>query len=270
MSDDAPEVRLERFLPHAPERVWRALTDPEELPRWFLAPALGEIAECEPPRRLVATWEVHRLTFELIPEGDGTRLVLVHRYDPELGPGPQHAMGWRAYLARLEAVLNGGELEELAAHRQGDLVELDGRPAVRFVRRLRHPAERVWRAVSDPAEMGAWFPVGAERFAAETTTTAWEPPRRWAFTWGGDAITIEVAEVGDATLLTFTQVLGEGAGAAARNAAGWEVCLDALEARLADPGSPPVETGLTPGWRERYDAYRLRGLPAEAAIPGAA
>ena len=52
----------------------------------------------------------------------------------------------------------------------GTLVTIDGRPALRFERRFRQPAERLWRAVSSPEEMGAWFPsevigdrvVGAE------------------------------------------------------------------------------------------------------------
>src|SRR5688572_29308652 len=33
----------------------------------------------------------------------------------------------------------------------------DGRPALRFERRLPHSVDRVWRAVSDPAEMKQWF-----------------------------------------------------------------------------------------------------------------
>ena len=40
----------------------------------------------------------------------------------------------------------------------GSYVEHEGRPAVRFVRTYPHPVERVWRAVSDPAELAHWFP----------------------------------------------------------------------------------------------------------------
>src|SRR5215211_7251136 len=42
----------------------------------------------------------------------------------------------------------------------GTLETVDGRPALRFERRLAHPVERVWRAVTDPDEMPAWFPSG--------------------------------------------------------------------------------------------------------------
>ena len=34
---------------------------------------------------------------------------------------------------------------------------VDGRPALRFERRLNHSVERVWRAVTDPAELARWF-----------------------------------------------------------------------------------------------------------------
>jgi uncharacterized protein YndB with AHSA1/START domain len=33
---DPRTIRLDQFLPHPPERVWRALTDPELLARWFM------------------------------------------------------------------------------------------------------------------------------------------------------------------------------------------------------------------------------------------
>ena len=40
----------------------------------------------------------------------------------------------------------------------GTYLEIDGRPAVRFERVYPHSVERVWRAVTDPAEMRHWFP----------------------------------------------------------------------------------------------------------------
>lgn len=53
---------------------------------------------------------------------------------------------------------------------EGTLVTIDGSPALRFERRYRHPIERVWRAVTEPGEMGRWFPsevVGDRRVGAE-------------------------------------------------------------------------------------------------------
>jgi uncharacterized protein YndB with AHSA1/START domain len=43
----------------------------------------------------------------------------------------------------------------------GTLETIDGRPALRFERRLAHSVERVWRAVSEPAELARWFPAAA-------------------------------------------------------------------------------------------------------------
>ena len=39
----------------------------------------------------------------------------------------------------------------------GTLETIDGRRALRFERRLPHPPERVWRAVTEPAELARWF-----------------------------------------------------------------------------------------------------------------
>jgi uncharacterized protein YndB with AHSA1/START domain len=33
--DNRPALRFERHLDHAVERVWRAITEPEELRRWY-------------------------------------------------------------------------------------------------------------------------------------------------------------------------------------------------------------------------------------------
>ena len=47
----------------------------------------------------------------------------------------------------------------------GTLETIDGRPALRFERRLAHSVERVWRAVTEPAELERWF-VAAGRLDA--------------------------------------------------------------------------------------------------------
>jgi uncharacterized protein YndB with AHSA1/START domain len=43
--------------------------------------------------------------------------------------------------------------------RHGTVGELDdGRVLVAFERQLPHPIEKVWRAITDPAELASWFP----------------------------------------------------------------------------------------------------------------
>ena len=98
-------ISFEFDLAHAPEKVWRALTDPKLLTEWLLpvvdlqlAPGAeftfrtqpypgwdGTVScrfvEIEPHRKLVYTWDVPFLqtvvTFTLTPTTSGTRLSLV-------------------------------------------------------------------------------------------------------------------------------------------------------------------------------------------------
>jgi uncharacterized protein YndB with AHSA1/START domain len=161
----------------------------------------------------------------------------------------------------------------------GTYHEIDGRPGLRFERRLPHPPARVWTMLTDPDELAAWFParvhveaweVGrALRFTfdeggGETTgrVLAVEPVRRLALEWEGDELLFELAGTDDGTLLTFTTLLAER-DTAARNAAGWDVCLDALAGTSDAPS-----TGRTPAWEELYQGYVAGGVPSGAAIPG--
>ena len=44
----------------------------------------------------------------------------------------------------------------------GTYETIDGKPAVRFERVYPHPVERVWRSITVPEEMAAWFPSTVE------------------------------------------------------------------------------------------------------------
>jgi hypothetical protein len=129
--DGRPALRFERRLEHSIDRVWRAVTEPDELRQWFVSevpwtPTAGEVFEAggetgritalDPPHLIAWTWGVERYSFELAPQGDGCRLVFTHVFNPDLGPDWQHAAGWETYLNRLDAHLAGGFLSELDAH----------------------------------------------------------------------------------------------------------------------------------------------------------
>ena len=168
-------------------------------------------------------------------------------------------------------------------------------PTLRFERRLRHTVERVWRAITEPSELAHWFPSTVElelRVGGRMTftfeqdlseyaelpegthtlrgeVTALEPPHLFAFTWGDDQLRFELepADGGASTELRFSVVL-DATDKAARDAAGWHVCLDGLEHHLGGaeteaPGDEPTDE-----WRGVYERYAARGFPTGAAIPG--
>ena len=86
--------------------------------------------------------------------------------------------------------------------------------------------------------------------------TELDPPRRFSFLWGDDHLRIELEPDGDGCRLRFTHVLATREQAA-RDAAGWHVCLD----RLADLLSG--DAGEAPGQRGHGRVERaLRGVPA--------
>ena len=128
--DDRAALRFERRLAQSVERVWRAVTDPDELGRWFLVaipwtPAIGEtfeafeqqgtVTEVDPPRVIAWEWGGQLFRIELVPDGDACVLVFTHVFD-DRALGAQHASGWEGYFDRLEAHLAGGFLSEEEAH----------------------------------------------------------------------------------------------------------------------------------------------------------
>jgi uncharacterized protein YndB with AHSA1/START domain len=167
----------------------------------------------------------------------------------------------------------------------GTFETVDGRPTVRFERRLAHPVDAVWRAVTEPTELAHWFParvsvehrVGGpiafvfehgEAPPSEGEVLEFEPPHRFAFTWGGSVLRFVLEPDAGGCRLTFTHALTERESAA-RDAAGWHVCLDRMEERLAGASPAAPDGDATEEWRAHYEEYQRRGVPAGAPVPGA-
>jgi uncharacterized protein YndB with AHSA1/START domain len=259
--DGRDALRLERRLPHSVERVWRAISEPDEMEAWFVVrpewtPAAGEpidaygghgeVIEVDPPRTLAWTFGAERYRFELRPDGDGCLLTFTHVFDPELGPGRQHLAGWQAYFARLVALLGGGSLSEAEAHG----ATLEAGPAVRLERRLPHSVERVWRALTEPEELAHWFPGGEP---LEVLVS--DPPHVLAGRWFGDPLRLELHAEGDGCRLVLVQAFDDP-DTSARTAAGWDRCLARLGALLG--GAPMGERESLAGWPEAHERYAAR------------
>jgi uncharacterized protein YndB with AHSA1/START domain len=106
-----PALRFERYLHHPVERVWRAITDPEEMRHWFPG-STCEVTRSEPPRLLVGSWYGDTLRFELSPDGEeGCVLVFTHAF-AEREKAARDAAGWESCFVRLDALLAGKPMGE--------------------------------------------------------------------------------------------------------------------------------------------------------------
>jgi len=155
----------------------------------------------------------------------------------------------------------------------------DQRWQLRFERQLPHPVEKVWRAVTEPEHLAAWFPTTIEgeretgsllRFSFpngeappfDGEMIAYQPPRLMEFRWGVDIIRLELVPSGRATTLILTDTLDEQ-GKAARDGAGWHTCLDALAGHLDGDLDPRRALGA---WGEVHPHYVERFGPAASTI----
>lgn len=181
---------------------------------------------------------------------------------------------------------------------EGTLENVAGTWQLRFTRTLAHPPEKVWRALTDPEHLAAWFPTTIEgerkagaslrfRFPdamvesvreartadseaefddsglASGEMTACDPFTLLEFTWGGDTLRFELEPQGKKTILKFTDTFAP-VGKGARDAAGWHACLDVLEYHLDGQPAPwdPAER-----WAHVHNIYTAR-FPAEATTIG--
>jgi uncharacterized protein YndB with AHSA1/START domain len=137
------EKVYEIYIKTTPERLWQAITDPEQRAKYNFGVGVqsdwsagsryeaahpmalgvlceGENVEVDPPHRLVQTFIARwsdevasegssRVTWEIEPVGDSCRLVLTH---DELREGANDELfgGWPMILSGLKTLLETGEL----------------------------------------------------------------------------------------------------------------------------------------------------------------
>lgn len=130
-SEGGYRCEFARDFDHAPQAVWRALTEPSKLAQWLapgaIEPRIGgrarldfrdsgvvvdsEVTLCEPDHLLEYGWNSpgepeRRLTWTLNAVQDGCRLSLVLRL-PEGEDVARSCAGWDAHLDMLAATLEG-------------------------------------------------------------------------------------------------------------------------------------------------------------------
>ncbi len=137
-----PSLVLKRRLKAAPEKVYEAWTNPEQMTRWWGAPdttkpavaetdlrvggrfrvqfwaggqqnsVSGTYREVVPNRKLCFSWAWQStpereslVTIELNPVTEGTMLTLTHEQFYDEQARDNHSRGWNMSLDRLEALL---------------------------------------------------------------------------------------------------------------------------------------------------------------------
>jgi len=132
MSDASTQTRsfvIEREIPHPPEKIWRALTQPHLVEEWLMKndfrPVVGHnfrltadwgavdcrVQAIEPNKRLSYSWAAYGLesivTWTLTPTSTGTHLRMEQSgFRPDQEQAYQGAkFGWQRFLASLEQVV---------------------------------------------------------------------------------------------------------------------------------------------------------------------
>jgi uncharacterized protein YndB with AHSA1/START domain len=174
-NEPAEAVIIERTFNAPVARVWAALTDVEEMRKWYFdlkefKPEVGfefefvvehegdryhhlcRVTEAIPQKKIAYTWRYKDepgdslVSFELFPEGNKTRLKLTHEGLETFPKTPTYARnrfeaGWNALTGELEQFLE----------RSGEKVALEVK------RLIRAPRDRVFAAWTDPEQLRQWF-----------------------------------------------------------------------------------------------------------------
>lgn len=225
MNEATPvQARVTQHFAVPAERVFDAWLTPTLIGQWMFGPALreeevvqitvdgrvggrfsfvvrrqgqeidhiGEYLELERPHRLVFTWGIRgyaedesRVLIDIVPQGDGCELTLVHEMAPEWADFAERS---RAGWANMVGVLS----DQLSATASGVVMS-----SIWIATSL----ERAWQAITDPKQLEQWFAPGCPweietlavgapvKFYNSPTDVALhtieilEPPQRLALRW---------------------------------------------------------------------------------------
>jgi uncharacterized protein YndB with AHSA1/START domain len=143
-----------------------------------------------------------------------------------------------------------------------------------FVRRLRHPPEKVWAALTEQQQVGEWAPFTSDRDLStlgDATLTMIDGdvsedlpaqvlradrPARLEYRWGDDLLRWELAATESGTELTLRHTIADREFLP-KAAAGWHLCLDVMEHLLDGEPIGPIRgrDAMDHGWEELHEAY---------------
>ena len=142
------------------------------------------------------------------------------------------------------------------------------------VRELRHAPEKVWGALTDPAQLREWAPFDADSnlgsagstaklttvgapttHVTETKVTRAEAPKLLEYNWGDHEMRWHLEPLDGGTRLTLWTNIGRRL--IAMGAAGWQICFDVLDHLL---GGTPLGRIVGPealkfGWQKLHAEY---------------
>ena len=158
----------------------------------------------------------------------------------------------------------------------GAQVRKDGEKwTLSLVRELRHPPEKVWQALTDPAHLREWAPFDADGslgtvgttvklttvaapapHVTETRVARADAPKLLVYNWGDHDMRWELEASGDGTRLTLWTSIPRRF--ISMGAAGWHICFDVLDrllagqpiGRLVGPNAMKID-----GWQRLHAEY---------------
>jgi uncharacterized protein YndB with AHSA1/START domain len=143
-----PAIVYTIYIAATPEKVWEALTTAEFSRKYFSGFAIevdlkaggaflarapdgsvhisGEVIECDPPRKLIVTWNVNwpalveklgptLVTYEIEQAGDAVKLTMLQSHDRDISDDILSGgrAGWPAILSSLKSLLETGHALEI-------------------------------------------------------------------------------------------------------------------------------------------------------------
>jgi uncharacterized protein YndB with AHSA1/START domain len=161
---------------------------------------------------------------------------------------------------------------------EAHLSNLGSRWLLVLERTLPNAPREIWAALTERGQVSRWAPFDPDRDLTETgfvalpeagkehtddeveesvgTVVTVAPQRMLSLVWGGDAIDIELAPTASATVVQLTHTFDDRANASSY-AAGWHLCLTALEGVASGLDVPRMvgEDARLHGWDELQEKY---------------